>query len=170
MSNSLWPHGLKHARLPCPPLSPGVCSNFTFTELVMLFVYLLFIAAYNGRVEWLQRRPHGLQSWKYLLSACTHAKSLSRVRLFVTLWIAARQASLSITKSLQSCPIWCGPMDSARLLCPWDSPGKDTGVGCCALLQGIFLTQGSNPSLLRLNWKVGSLPPAPSGKPFTFQK
>ena len=27
MSNSLWPHGLQHARLPCPPLSPGVCSH-----------------------------------------------------------------------------------------------------------------------------------------------
>ena len=27
MSNSLWPHGLQHARLPCPSLSPGVCSN-----------------------------------------------------------------------------------------------------------------------------------------------
>ena len=32
----------------------------------------------------------------------------------------------------------------ARLLCPWDSPGKDTGVGCQAFLQGIFPTQGSN--------------------------
>ena len=36
------------------------------------------------------------------------------------------------------------PMDysPARLLCPWDSPGKNTGVGCHALLQGIFLMQG----------------------------
>ena len=34
-----------------------------------------------------------------------------------------------------------------RLLCPWDSPGKNTGVGCHALLQGIFPTQGSNPGL-----------------------
>ena len=32
-----------------------------------------------------------------------------------------------------------------RLLCPWDSPGKNTGVGCHALLQGIFPTQGLNP-------------------------
>ena len=29
-------------------------------------------------------------------------------------------------------------------LCPWDSPGKNTEVGCHSLLQGIFLTQGSN--------------------------
>ena len=35
-----------------------------------------------------------------------------------------------------------------RPLCPWDSPGKNTGVGCHFLLQGIFPTQGSNPGLL----------------------
>ena len=38
-------------------------------------------------------------------------------------------------------------LQPTRLLCPWDSPGKNTGVGCHALLQGIFLTQGSNPGL-----------------------
>ena len=35
-----------------------------------------------------------------------------------------------------------------RLLCPWNSPGKNTRVGSCSLLQGIFPTQGSNPGLL----------------------
>ena len=35
-----------------------------------------------------------------------------------------------------------------RLLYPWNSPGKNTGAGCHSLLQWIFLTQGSNPSLL----------------------
>ena len=35
-----------------------------------------------------------------------------------------------------------------RLLCPWGFPGKNTGVGCRFLLQEIFLTQRSNPSLL----------------------
>ena len=39
-------------------------------------------------------------------------------------------------------------LQPARLLCPWDSPGKNTGVAFHALLQWIFLTQGSNPSLL----------------------
>ena len=37
---------------------------------------------------------------------------------------------------------------ATRLLCPWNSPGKNTGVGCHSLLQGIFLTQGSNLGLL----------------------
>ena len=49
--------------------------------------------------------------------------------------------------SLQSCLILCNPMDPAKLLCPWDSPGKNTGVGCHALLHRIFLPQGSNPHL-----------------------
>ena len=39
-------------------------------------------------------------------------------------------------------------MSRARLLCPWDSPGENTGVGCHALLQGTFLTQRLNLSLL----------------------
>ena len=36
----------------------------------------------------------------------------------------------------------------SSFLCPWDSPGKNTGVGCHSLLGGIFLTQRSNPGLL----------------------
>ncbi|XP_070242789.1 microtubule-associated protein 9 isoform X5 [Bos mutus] len=49
-----------------------------------------------------------------------------------------------------------------RLLCPWDSPGKDAGVGCHALLHGIFMTQGSNPCRFRLlHCRAGSLPLAP---------
>ena len=52
-----------------------------------------------------------------------------------------------------------------QLLCPEDSPGKNTGAGCHALLQGIFPTQGSNPHLLRLlHWQAGSWPLAPPGK------
>ena len=47
-----------------------------------------------------------------------------------------------------------------------DPPGKNTDVGCHALLQGIFLTQGSNPHLLSLlHWQVSSLPLMPLGKP-----
>ena len=39
------------------------------------------------------------------------------------------------------------------LLCPWDFPGKDTGVGCHFLLQGIFPTQGLNLGLLHC-WQI----------------
>ena len=38
-------------------------------------------------------------------------------------------------------------LQPARFLCPWGFPGKNTGVGCHFLLQGIFPTQGLNPGL-----------------------
>ena len=41
-------------------------------------------------------------------------------------------------------------LQPARLLCPRDSPGENTGEGCHGLLQGIFPTQGSNSHLFRL--------------------
>ena len=72
---------------------------------------------------------------------------LSRVRLFVTLLAVAHQVPLSV--------------------CPRDSPGQNTGVGCHFLLQGIFPTQGSNSHLLHLlHWQANSLTLAPSGKLF----
>ena len=46
--------------------------------------------------------------------------------------------------------LFCDPMDGrlTRILCPWDFPGKNTGMGCLFLLQGFFPTQGSNSGLL----------------------
>ena len=46
-------------------------------------------------------------------------------------------------------------LQPARLLCTWNFPGKNIGVGGHFLLQGIFLTQGSNPHLL--HWQTGLL-------------
>ena len=50
----------------------------------------------------------------------------------------------------------------ARLLCAWNFPGRNTGVGYNFLLHGLFLTQGLNPHLL--HWQEGPLPLAPPGK------
>ena len=74
---------------------------------------------------------------------CVCAKSLQCLWLFVTRRTIAQQAPL----------------------CPWDSPGKTSGVGCHTLLHG-FPTQGLNPCLLcLLHWQAVSLPLVPSGKP-----
>ena len=55
---------------------------------------------------------------------------------------------------------------STRLICPWDSPGKNTEVDCHALLQGFFPTLGSKLHLLHLlHCQASSLPLVPSGKP-----
>ena len=57
-------------------------------------------------------------------------------------------AAAAAAKSCQLCPTLCDPIDgSPPGSHPWDSPGKNNGVGCHFLLQWIFLTQGSNPCL-----------------------
>ena len=68
----------------------------------------------------------------------------------------------SSTASVVSNSLWPRGLQPPRLLCPWDSPGNYTGVGCHALLQGIFPTLGLNLALLcLLDCQVGSLPLAP---------
>ena len=91
-------------------------------------------------------------SIKILLSRFEHRahasvpSSFSHIRLCATLSTVSRQASLSMGFSRQEY--------------------SNNGVGCHALLQGIFPTQGSNPNLLSfLHWQVSSVPLAPPGKP-----
>ena len=61
--------------------------------------------------------------------------------------------------------LWLSPWTVARLLCPWDSPSKKTGVGCHTLLQGIFLTQGST-HVPRVSCTARRVPTTgPLGKP-----
>ena len=69
---------------------------------------------------------------------------------------------------LQLCQILCNPTDCSPpgSSVHGDSPGKNTGVGCHALLQGIFPTQGSKLWVLYLlYWQVGSLSLVPPEKP-----
>ena len=68
-------------------------------------------------------------------------------------------------KSLQSWLTLFQPLglQSARLLCPWDFPGKNTGVGSLSLLQGNLSNPGIKPRSPTL--QVDSLPAEPQGKP-----
>ena len=66
--------------------------------------------------------------------------------------------ALLVCLGTQSCLTLCDPMDCSPpgFLCPWDCPGKNTGMGYHAILQGIFLTHRSNLGLL--HWQASSLP------------
>ena len=76
------------------------------------------------------------------------------VVLLVLNGISESREALSVCAVLclvaQSCPTLCNPMDCSLpgSSIHEDSPGKNTGMGCHALLQGIFPTQGWNPGLL----------------------
>ena len=52
--------------------------------------------------------------------------------------------SESVSRSAVSNSLWQHGLQPTRLLCSWNSPDKNTGVGCHSLLQGIFPTQGWN--------------------------
>ena len=83
------------------------------------------------------------KSYNFYLEICVCAQSFSCVWLFATPWTVACQAPLSM-----------------------EFPGKNTGVGCHFLLQGLFPTQGWNQCLLLLlNWQADCLPLAPPRKP-----
>ena len=60
-------------------------------------------------------------------------------------WALSPPNSCVHANLLQSCPTLSDPMDCSP---PWDSPGKNTGMGCHALLQGIFPVRGLNPVFL----------------------
>ena len=56
--------------------------------------------------------------------------------------------SVSVSRSVMPDSLRPHGLQPTSLLCPWDFPGKNTGMGCHFLLQGIFPIQGSNPGLL----------------------
>ena len=72
---------------------------------------------------------------------------------------------LSVCLHAQSYPTLCNPMESSRLVCPWDFPDKNTGVGCHFLPHMIFLTQGLSPHLLSPVLAGRFFIPKPLGKP-----
>ena len=81
-------------------------------------------------------------------------------------YLTSMLSASATAKSLQSCLTLCDPMDGSPpgSSGPWTFPGKNTGVGAHAFLQGIFLTHGSNPCLLcLLQWHSSTL--MPPGKP-----
>ena len=159
MSDSLWPHGLQYAKLPCSPLSPRVYSSSgplswwghpTISSSVASFsscpqsypvsgsfpVNQLFTSGgqsngIEGRHGWRVSQQGKTVSLNLLKTLVCMLSCFSRVRLYAIPWTVPGQVPLSMGFS-----------------------SKNTGVGCHVLLQGIFPTQGSNPCLLcLLHWQ-----------------
>ena len=60
----------------------------------------------------------------------------------------SRRPEYCTDECMLSCSVMSNSLQPTRLLCPWDSLGKNTGVSCHFLLQRIFPTQGLNLCLL----------------------
>ena len=96
--------------------------------------------------------PRGIKrTRKYLISVTNNCWLVNQINticnssLCVCVCAHEHAVTLVVADSLKHYGVW-----PTRLLCPWDSPGENTRVGCHALLQGIFPTQGLNSHLLCL--------------------
>ena len=62
--------------------------------------------------------------------------------------MSAKHLKVKVSCTVMSDSLQFHGLQPVQLFCPWNSPGKSTGVGCHFLLQRIFLTRGWNPGLL----------------------
>ena len=85
---------------------------------------------------------------RFCLQSKVRQKEKNEYDLLTDIYGIQKNGTESVSPSVMSDSLQPHGWWPARLLCPWNSPGKDTGVHCHFLLQGIFLTQGSNLDLL----------------------
>ena len=81
----------------------------------------------------------------FMSNICQHFWHTASAPNTSFLW---RMKCESVSSSVGSDFLWPHGLQSSCFLCPWDSPGKDTGVGRQSLLQGIFLNPGMEQGLL----------------------
>ena len=112
-------------------LSSTISFRILIHQLVP-FHSIISLKLFNGSLSRLEAQMY---------SSMSYLKNKYKPLLTISFPLA-----MCMLKLLPSCPTLqpCG-LQPSRLLCPWDSPAKNTGVGCHAFLHGIFLTQGSNP-------------------------
>ena len=114
------------------------------------------------RLEWV---PISSSRWFSQSRDRTCLSCIGRWILYKTLghpgspWLSAAAA-----KSLQSCPtLWPHRRQPTRLCCPWDSPGKNTGVGCHFLLQCMKVKSESEVAQLATPWTAAYQAPLSMG-------
>ena len=94
--------------------------------------------------------------------------TMGETRVCVCVCVCAHVCVCTLHHSVMSDSLRPIGLSPTKLLCPWDSPGRNTGVGGHALLQGIFPTQGLNLCLFYLlHWQVDYLPLRPLGSPIS---
>ena len=134
-------------------------QSFYFFKLELIFSVVLISAVQQGDAG-IHIYRHSCSYFPPWWFACLEKKiifpflclSLAKLKVSHDGLHACLTSSRDIRNpSLKSYPSLCDAVDCS----PWDSPGKNTGVGCHALLQGIFPTQGIE--LKSLHWQVSSL-------------
>ena len=146
------PHGLQHARLPCPSPSPGACANSVSTESVIPSNHLLpcnplfllpsifpSIRVFSNESALGIRWP---KYWSFGISPSNEYSGLIsfRINWFDLLAVQGTLKGLLQHHSSEASILWLCTVHGIL-------QAKNTEVGSCSLLHGIFPTQGSNPGL-----------------------
>ena len=166
--------------MPLSAWMPQICSLFSNSPLghshpscpfsaLPHSITILAFAVIFGIPTLLWESPGVLVLVRFLQKNRTNRVCVSRcrhvdIKLCVYIYISTSLCSLHWLFA-QSCPTLCDPTgcNVKGTSVHGDSPGKSTGVGCHALLQGILPTQGLNPGILHC--RPDSLPSEPFGKP-----
>ena len=113
------------------------------------------------RVSWITEPRSNKGKFRECAYLRSHKVQLSLVNEVIYWTETFHIGKTSISSSVMSDS--ATPWIVARLLCPCDSPGNNSGVGCHSILQGIFPTQESNPGLLHCRQILYCL--SPQGSP-----
>ena len=134
--------------------SSQILTNILFRLLQLFNFFPLFISLVPKLLRPAKFRPAvAPPPWVIIFQRLEYAlRTYSEMLIFFLLFIHQKLfvttllVYLMCAELLQSYPTLCHPMNlqPPRLLCSWNSPGKNTRVCCHALFQGVFLTQGSN--------------------------
>ena len=96
-------------------------------------------------------RPHRGSPPGSPIPGILQARTLEWVAISSGMLVSAKKSICNMCVHACSVVSNCLQRQHTRLLCPWDSPGKNTRIGCHFLLQHIFPTQGSNLYFLHLH-------------------
>ena len=141
MPNSLWPHGLQHIRLPCPSLSPRVCSNLCplswWYHPITLppFPLALNLSKHKGLFQWLSSLHQMAKYWSFTFSISL-SNEYSRLISFRIDWFDLHAVQGTIKKSspaLQFKSINYLSITSL-LLCTWPESPLVVDPDCSRLL------------------------------------
>ena len=136
MSNSLWPHGMKHARLPCSWLSPKVFSNsyplsqwccLTISSSATPFSFAFSLSQHQGLFQWVGSWHQGPKYWGFSFSISPSSEYLALIFFRLNWFNLAVQGTLkSILQyhSLKASILWCSTFFMVHLSHPYMTTGK----------------------------------------------
>ena len=140
MSDCLWPHGLQHARLPCPSLSPGVCSNscplsslMLSNNLILCHPLLLLPSIFPRMRVFSKESTLPIRCPKYWSFNISHSNEYSGLISYKIDWFDLLAVQGTLKNLLQQhnskeSNLWCSAFFMVQLSYPYITTGKTVAL------------------------------------------